>query len=125
MNIRTNFLACKSYSDTSAHVLLGSKTLPSIPLTSSGTKKPKFLSFLISTLESSPDNAASNNLRVFLIDILGFSVDINNDKKIGNSDELISAMIEIRDFSRKNKNHEISDFIRNKLNSFGINLNDN
>ena len=66
-----------------------------------------------------------SHLNVFLIDILGFSVDINNDKKIGNSDELISAMIEIRDFSRKNKNYEISDFIRNKLNSFGINLNDN
>ena len=66
-----------------------------------------------------------SHLKVFLIDILGFSVDINNDKKIGNSDELISAMIEIRDFSRKNKNYEISDFIRNKLNSFGINLNDN
>ena len=66
-----------------------------------------------------------SHLKVFLIDILGFSVDINNEKKIGNSDELISAMIEIRDFSRKNKNYEISDFIRNKLNSFGINLNDN
>ena len=66
-----------------------------------------------------------SHLKVFLIDILGFSVDINNDKKIGSSDELISAMIEIRDFSRKNKNYEISDFIRNKLNSFGINLNDN
>ena len=48
-----------------------------------------------------------SHLKVFLIDILGFSVDINNDKKIGNSDELISAMIEIRDFSRKNKNYEI------------------
>ena len=66
-----------------------------------------------------------SHLKVFLIDILGFSIDINDDKKIGNSDELINAMIEIRDFSRKNKNYEISDFIRNKLNSFGINLNDN
>ena len=66
-----------------------------------------------------------SHLKVFLIDILGFSIDINDDKKIGNSDELINAMIEIRDFSRKNKNYEISDFIRNKLNSFGINLKDN
>ena len=81
-------------------------------------KKKKFMSKKsISELKS--------HLRLFLIDILGFSIDRIDNRKIDNSNELINAMIEIRDFSRTNKNYEISDFIRNKLNSFGINLKDN
>ena len=66
-----------------------------------------------------------NYMKIFLIDILGFSIKNNDDKKIDNTDKLINAIIEIRNFSRENKNYEISDFIRNKLSSFGINVEDN
>ena len=66
-----------------------------------------------------------NYMKIFLIDILGFSIHNNDDKKIDNTDKLINAIIEIRNFSRENKNYEISDFIRNKLSSFGINVEDN
>ena len=63
-------------------------------------------------------------MRIFLIDILGFSTHKNNERKVVNKDNLIDALIDIRDFSRKKKNYEISDIIRDKLNSLGINIED-
>ena len=63
-------------------------------------------------------------MKVFLIDILGFSTLKNIEKKVVNKDKLIDALIDIRDFSRKIKNYEISDIIREKLNSLGINIED-
>ena len=63
-------------------------------------------------------------MKIFVIDILGFSTHKNNEKKVVNKDKLIDALIDIRDFSRKKKNYEISDIIRDKLNSLGINIED-
>ena len=63
-------------------------------------------------------------MKVFLIDILGFSTHKNIERKVVNKDKLIDALIDIRDFSRKKKNYEISDIIRDKLNSLGINIED-
>ena len=63
-------------------------------------------------------------MKIFLIDILGFSTHKNNERKVVNKDKLIDALIDIRDFSRKKKNYEISDIIRDKLNSLGINIED-
>tara|TARA_X000000950_G_scaffold91258_1_gene114831 strand:- start:58 stop:1503 length:1446 start_codon:yes stop_codon:yes gene_type:complete len=63
-------------------------------------------------------------MKVFLIDILGFSTHKNNERKVVNKDKLIDALIDIRDFSRKIKSYEISDIIREKLNSLGINIED-
>ena len=65
-----------------------------------------------------------NYMKVFLIDILGFSTHKNIERKVVNKDKLIDALIDIRDFSRKKKNYEISDIIREKLNSLGINIED-
>ena len=65
-----------------------------------------------------------NYMKVFLIDILGFSTHKNIERKVVNKDKLIDALIDIRDFSRKKKNYEISDIIRDKLNSLGINIED-
>ena len=63
-------------------------------------------------------------MKIFVIDILGFSNHKNNERKVVNKDKLIDALIDIRDFSRKKKNYEISDIIRDKLNSLGINIED-
>ena len=63
-------------------------------------------------------------MKIFLVDILGFSTHKNNERKVVNKDKLIDALIDIRDFSRKKKNYEISDLIRDKLNSLGINIED-
>ena len=63
-------------------------------------------------------------MKIFLVDILGFSTHKNNERKVINKDKLIDALIDIRDFSRKKKNYEISDIIRDKLNSLGINIED-
>ena len=63
-------------------------------------------------------------MKIFVIDILGFSTHKNNERKVVNKDKLIDALIDIRDFSRKKKNYEISDIIRDKLNSLGINIED-
>ena len=63
-------------------------------------------------------------MKIFLVDILGFSTHKNNERKVVNKDKLIDALIDIRDFSRKKKNYEISDIIRDKLNSLGINIED-
>ena len=43
---------------------------------------------------------------------------------IRDRDKLIDVLIDIRDYSRKKKNYEISDIIRDKLNSLGINIED-
>ena len=63
-------------------------------------------------------------MKIFVIDILGFSNHKNNERKVVNKDKLIDALIDIRDFSRKIKSYEISDIIREKLNSLGINIED-
>ena len=63
-------------------------------------------------------------MKFFLIDILGFSTLKNIERNVVNKDKLIDALIDIRDFSRKIKNYEISDIIREKLNSLGINIED-
>ena len=63
-------------------------------------------------------------MKIFVIDILGFSNHKNNERKVVNKDKLIDALIDIRDFSRKIKSYEISDLIREKLNSLGINIED-
>ena len=57
-------------------------------------------------------------MQIFLVEILGFSIDGNENVKIEESNKLISAILEIRDFSRKNKNYEMSDLIREKSVSY-------
>ena len=69
-------------------------------------------------------NELKNYMQLFLVDILGFSIDSNENEKIEESNKLISTILEIRDFSRKNKNYEMSDLIREKLNSLGIKIED-
>ena len=58
--------------------------------------------------------------KVFSEDILG--LDLNDNKN--NQSEIVDLLLEIREKERENKNFETSDYIRNKLNSLGINIED-
>ena len=51
---------------------------------------------------------------------------LNNfeSEKNDNQNQILDLLIEIRDKERENKNYIISDFIRDKLNSLGINIED-
>ena len=63
------------------------------------------------------------HLNIFLIDILGLTIKKNNN--IESDVNLINLIKEIRDLERNKKNYELSDFIRDRLNSLGINIEDN
>ncbi len=62
-------------------------------------------------------------MNVFLKDILGLTFNENND--IDSNINLINLIKEIRNLERDKKNYELSDFIRERLNSLGINIEDN
>ena len=62
-------------------------------------------------------------MNVFLKDILGLTFNKNND--IDSNINLINLIKEIRNLERDKKNYELSDFIRDRLNSLGINIEDN
>ena len=63
-----------------------------------------------------------NYFSVFSSDILGLSFEL---EKNDNQNQILDILIELRDKERENKNYIISDFIRDKLNSLGINIEDN
>ena len=62
-------------------------------------------------------------MNVFLKDILGLTFNKNN--VIDSNINLINLIKEIRNLERDKKNYELSDFIRDRLNSLGINIEDN
>ncbi|MED5364259.1 MAG: cysteine--tRNA ligase [Bacteroidota bacterium] len=62
-------------------------------------------------------------MNVFLKDILGLTFNKNNG--IDSNIDLINLIKEIRNLERDKKNYELSDFIRERLNSLGINIEDN
>ena len=67
-------------------------------------------------------NLLINYFSVFSTDILGLNFE---SEKNDNQNQILDLLIEIRDKERENKNYIISDFIRDKLNSLGINIEDN
>ena len=66
-------------------------------------------------------NLLINYFSVFSTDILGLNFE---SEKNDNQNQILDLLIEIRDKERENKNYIISDFIRDKLNSLGINIED-
>ena len=58
--------------------------------------------------------------KIFSEDILG--LDLNDNQN--NQSEIVDLLLEIREKERENKNFETSDYIRNRLNSLGINIED-
>jgi cysteinyl-tRNA synthetase len=66
-------------------------------------------------------NLLINYFNVFSTDILGLNFE---SEKNDNQNQILDLLIEIRDKERENKNYIISDFIRDKLNTLGINIED-
>ena len=58
---------------------------------------------------------------IFYSEILGLYEDNSSQKKY---DEILDLLLELREKERLNKNYKSSDYIRDRLNEFGINVND-
>ena len=86
------------------------------------------LNKIVLEIKSGKKNIDSKNLKIlkkyFLIfysEILGlYEVSSNQDKY----DEILDLLLELREKERLNKNYKTSDYIRNRLNELGINVND-
>ena len=72
-------------------------------------------------LESKNKELYIKYFRIFTEDILG----LNFNSKIDKQSEIVDILLELREKERKNKNFETSDYIRKRLNSLGINVEDN
>ena len=64
-----------------------------------------------------------NSLSVFLEEILGLN--FTKKSSVHLDVDLIELVKEIRNIERDKKNYELSDLIRDRLNSLGINIEDN
>ena len=64
-----------------------------------------------------------NSLSVFLEEILGLN--FTKKSSVNLDFDLIELVKEIRNIERDKKNYELSDLIRDRLNSLGINIEDN
>ena len=72
-------------------------------------------------IDSENKDLLNNYFTVFSTDILGFNFE---SEKNDNTNKIIDLLVQVRDKERENKNYVISDFIRNQLNSLGINIED-
>jgi Cysteinyl-tRNA synthetase len=64
-----------------------------------------------------------NSLSVFVEEILGLN--FTKKSSVHLDVDLIELVKEIRNIERDKKNYELSDLIRDRLNSLGINIEDN
>jgi cysteinyl-tRNA synthetase len=74
----------------------------------------------ISKLDLKNKDLLLKYFKIFSEDILG--LDLNDNQN--NQSEIVDLLLEIREKERENKNFETSDYIRNRLNSLGINIED-
>ena len=86
------------------------------------------LNKIVLEIKNGKKNIDSKNLKIlkkyFLIfysEILGLYEVSSNQEKY---DEILDLVLELREKERLNKNFKTSDYIRDKLNEFGININD-
>lgn len=85
------------------------------------------LSYLINLLKignSSSDSNKKNYIKSVLIDLLKniFGLRLEQNKNSDRQDEIINILIDLRNKFKKDGNYEISDYIRDELNSKGITL---
>ena len=66
-----------------------------------------------------------SSFKVFVNDILGLYGSISSHSDEKKLKDILNILIELRNSSRKNKDFETSDKIRNELNKIGIKLEDN
>ena len=72
-------------------------------------------------IDSENKDLLNNYFTVFSTDILGLNFE---SEKNDNTNKILDLLVQVRDKERENKNYVISDFIRNQLNSLGINIED-
>ena len=64
------------------------------------------------------------NFNLFFYDILGMKRENQTSESLGTTEELMNVILDIRQNAKTNKNWEIADAIRNKLNEIGIVIKD-
>ena len=66
-----------------------------------------------------------SSFKIFVNDILGLYEKNHSHSNENKSSQILNILIELRNSSRKNKDFETSDKIRNELNKIGVKLEDN
>jgi len=77
-----------------------------------------------SKIDAQSKNKIKSTLIIFIVNIFGLNLDTVDEKDVDLTKNLIALVREIRDVERNKKNYELSDFIRGRLNSLGINIED-
>ena len=77
-----------------------------------------------SKIDAPSKNKIKSTLKIFIVNVFGLNLDTVDEKDGDLSKNLIDLVKEIRDVERNKKNYELSDFIRERLNSLGINIED-
>ena len=77
-----------------------------------------------SKIDAPSKNKIKSTLKIFMVNVFGLNLDTVDEKNGDLSKNLIDLVKEIRDVERNKKNYELSDFIRERLNSLGINIED-
>ena len=77
-----------------------------------------------SKIDAPSKNKIKSTLKIFMVNVFGLNLDTVDEKDGDLSKNLIDLVKEIRDVERNKKNYELSDFIRERLNSLGINIED-
>ena len=77
-----------------------------------------------SKIDAPSKNKIKSTLKIFIVNIFGLNLDTVDEKDGDLTNSLISLVKEIRDVERNKKNYELSDFIRERLNTLGINIED-
>jgi cysteinyl-tRNA synthetase len=77
-----------------------------------------------SKIDAPSKNKIKSTLKIFIVNVFGLNLDTVDEKDGDLTKNLIELVKEIRDVERNKKNYELSDFIRERLNSLGINIED-
>ena len=79
----------------------------------------------LNTISKVTLNKLKSSFKIFVNDILGLYEKNHSHSNENKSSQILNILIELRDSSRKNKDFDTSDKIRNELNKIGIKLEDN
>ena len=76
------------------------------------------------TLNSTDSQLLNSHFKLFLFDILGLKNEENNNQQVEETEDLMKIILDVRQTAKENKNWEIADAIRQKLNDIGIVIKD-
>lgn len=76
------------------------------------------------TLNATDIQLLNSHFKLFLFDILGLKNEENNNQQVEETEDLMKIILDVRQTAKENKNWEIADAIRQKLNDIGIVIKD-